>query len=377
MIAEELLDASLLVREGRRVVTDGCPAALARLVAVADVRQVRPRLANHVEVVDGARIENDRGVGPTAAHIGDHLDAGVGKGPVVGVAHQDQQRPRHELVHQRVAPARIDGDRRREAGRLQRDAPSPRTLEARAVHNGDREHAAVRPADDADAVRIDEPLRVEEAQRAGSVVEALGGGYVGRLLVAFVADPASGPAVNDQRNVAAIAEPARPGVGGFGDPVAGVQQHDRAERAVALRAQLPARHPERRARRGVREHDARGGAAGQGDQGEQHHARSARHGVEDTPSAGYADSVDRSVRIIADPEAVAAIVAAAGADMERFAADFEAGIGREAVIGDYEAAVSEHGVRSIPTVIVADTGRALVGLADYAVYRAAVEEALA
>jgi len=39
--------------------------------------------------------------------------------------------------------------------------------------------------------------------------------------------------------------------------------------------------------------------------------------------------------------------------------------------------VSEHGVRSIPTVIVPDTGRALVGLADYAVYRAAVEEALA
>src|SRR2546430_13560086 len=55
------------------------------------------------------------------------------------------------------------------------------------------------PIYDADAVRIDEPLRVEEAQRAGSVVEALGGGYVGRLLVAFVADPASGPAVHDQR----------------------------------------------------------------------------------------------------------------------------------------------------------------------------------
>src|SRR5207244_9094422 len=35
-------------------------------------------------------------------------------------------------------------------------------------------------------------------------------------------------------------------------------------------------------------------------------------------------------RNIADPEAVAAIVAAAGADMERFAADFEAGGGRGA-----------------------------------------------
>jgi predicted DsbA family dithiol-disulfide isomerase len=82
-------------------------------------------------------------------------------------------------------------------------------------------------------------------------------------------------------------------------------------------------------------------------------------------------------RNIADPKDVAAIVAAAGADMERFAADFEAGIGRDAVLSDYEAAVSEHGVRSIPTVIVAETGRALVGLADYTAYRAAAEEALA
>lgn len=70
-------------------------------------------------------------------------------------------------------------------------------------------------------------------------------------------------------------------------------------------------------------------------------------------------------------------MAAAGADMERFAADFEAGIGREAVVGDCEAAVTEHGARSIPTVIVAETGRALVGLADYDIYRTAVEEALA
>src|SRR5439155_1409442 len=50
-------------------------------------------------------------------------------------------------------------------------------------------------------------------------------------------------------------------------------------------------------------------------------------------------------RNIAEAKEVAAIVAAAGADMERFTADFEAGIGRDAVIGDYEAAVSEHGVR--------------------------------
>ena len=56
-------------------------------------------------------------------------------------------------------------------------------------------------------------------------------------------------------------------------------------------------------------------------------------------------------------------------------ADREAGFAREAVVADYEAAVTEHGVRAIPTVIVPETGRALVGLADLAVYRAAIEEA--
>jgi predicted DsbA family dithiol-disulfide isomerase len=77
---------------------------------------------------------------------------------------------------------------------------------------------------------------------------------------------------------------------------------------------------------------------------------------------------------IADPRVVADLVAAEGADVARFRADLEAGAGREAVVKDYEAAVAE-GVRSIPTVIVAETGRALVGLVDAAMYRDAVEEA--
>jgi len=79
-------------------------------------------------------------------------------------------------------------------------------------------------------------------------------------------------------------------------------------------------------------------------------------------------------RNIADPAVVREIVAAAGADLSRFDADLETGAGREAVVKDYEAAVAE-GVRSIPTVIVPETGRALVGLVDAAMYRAAVEEA--
>lgn len=82
-------------------------------------------------------------------------------------------------------------------------------------------------------------------------------------------------------------------------------------------------------------------------------------------------------RDIADPTVVRDVVAATGADMARFAADLDAGLGRQAVTADFEAAAAEHGVTAIPTVVVAETGRALVGLADLAAYRAAVEEALA
>ena len=79
-------------------------------------------------------------------------------------------------------------------------------------------------------------------------------------------------------------------------------------------------------------------------------------------------------RNIADPRVVAEIVAAEGVDMARFRADYESGAGREGVVKDYEAAVAE-GVRSIPTVIVPETGRALVGMVDAAMYRRVVEEA--
>jgi predicted DsbA family dithiol-disulfide isomerase len=81
-------------------------------------------------------------------------------------------------------------------------------------------------------------------------------------------------------------------------------------------------------------------------------------------------------RNIADAAVVREIVAGVGADLRRFEVDLESGAGREAVVKDYEAAVAE-GVRSIPTVIVPQTGRALVGLVDAAAYRAAVEEATA
>jgi predicted DsbA family dithiol-disulfide isomerase len=78
---------------------------------------------------------------------------------------------------------------------------------------------------------------------------------------------------------------------------------------------------------------------------------------------------------IADPAVLERIVAEHGADAGRFRADRDAGFARAEVLADYEAAVNEHGVRAIPTVIVPDTGRAIVGLADLSVYRSAIEEA--
>ena len=68
------------------------------------------------------------------------------------------------------------------------------------------------------------------------------------------------------------------------------------------------------------------------------------------------------------------IAAEADIDVDRFREDYAAGAGREAVIADYRAAV-EHGVRSIPTVVIPETGRCLVGLAELSQYRAAVDEA--
>lgn len=77
-------------------------------------------------------------------------------------------------------------------------------------------------------------------------------------------------------------------------------------------------------------------------------------------------------RNIADREEVTAIVAESGADLARFAADYAAGDARAEVLRDYERAVSEHGVRAIPTVVTG--ARRLVGMVDLAEYRKAAAE---
>ena len=72
------------------------------------------------------------------------------------------------------------------------------------------------------------------------------------------------------------------------------------------------------------------------------------------------------------PGEVAAVVRTLPAlDETRFVADYEAGKGRQPVLDDYEAAVHEHGVRAIPTVIL-DGGRRIVGAVSLAEYRRAI-----
>ena len=57
-----------------------------------------------------------------------------------------------------------------------------------------------------------------------------------------------------------------------------------------------------------------------------------------------------------------------GVDAQRFLKDYEAGRGRQAVLDDYEAAVSQHGVRAIPTVVALD-GRRVIGAVPLAEYQ--------
>ena len=77
---------------------------------------------------------------------------------------------------------------------------------------------------------------------------------------------------------------------------------------------------------------------------------------------------------IAVREELVEVVRESGADMARFLADYESGKAKGWVLDDYEEAVTRHGVRAIPTVIVDGTAR-LVGLVGQAEYRRTVEAA--
>lgn len=75
---------------------------------------------------------------------------------------------------------------------------------------------------------------------------------------------------------------------------------------------------------------------------------------------------------IARPDEVLALIRGLpGLDPDRFAADYAAGAGRQAVLDDYETAVREHGIRAIPTVVLPD-GRTVVGAVPLDTYRRAL-----
>lgn len=76
-------------------------------------------------------------------------------------------------------------------------------------------------------------------------------------------------------------------------------------------------------------------------------------------------------RNIAREDELFEVVEAAGADMERFVADYESGTARARVLQDYEEARAQS-VRAIPTVIV-NGDRRLVGLVDLSEYRRVIE----
>src|SRR5262244_1198209 len=112
MIAEEIGDPAPRVGKRAGVEGDGGATALVRLVVIRDVGQERPLLTDHVKVVIGARVQEDRRVRASRAHRLDHLDAGLGVRPVVGIADQHQERTGHQLVDQGIASAGIEADRR-------------------------------------------------------------------------------------------------------------------------------------------------------------------------------------------------------------------------------------------------------------------------
>jgi predicted DsbA family dithiol-disulfide isomerase len=72
---------------------------------------------------------------------------------------------------------------------------------------------------------------------------------------------------------------------------------------------------------------------------------------------------------IGRPEEVLEVVGGVpGVDRGRFLTDYESGRGRQAVLDDYQAALSQHGVRAIPTVVAPD-GRRVIGAVSLAEYQ--------
>jgi predicted DsbA family dithiol-disulfide isomerase len=86
----------------------------------------------------------------------------------------------------------------------------------------------------------------------------------------------------------------------------------------------------------------------------------------------YGAFFGEGVNIGVPEEVVGVVRTVPGLDLTRFLSDYEAGKGRQAVLDDYDSAVREHGVRAIPTVVLAN-GRRIVGAVSLAEYRRALD----
>jgi len=97
-------------------------------------------------------------------------------------------------------------------------------------------------------------------------------------------------------------------------------------------------------------------------------ARQGERAFEATHLALYRAFFTEGVNIGRPEEVLAVVGRLPDVDAARLQADYEAGVGRQSVLENYEAATSEHGVRAIPTVVLPD-GRRVIGAVPLAEYR--------
>jgi riboflavin synthase len=184
-------------------------------------------LADHVEVVVGARVLDKRHVRAARLHVCRHLAAILRRRPVVRAADEQEQRPHHHLLRVITAAAGIHGDGGGVADLGKVHTARASALEGGPIDDRHREHPPLRPAERGHALRNDEGLPLEILEGADGVVEALSGGGI-RLAVGLAVGGllARAEAVHHEGNVAAIGEPAGPRFHLRRDPVTAVEEHE-------------------------------------------------------------------------------------------------------------------------------------------------------
>src|SRR5262249_58234898 len=119
----------------------------------------------------------------------------------------DERGPHGEVADQRRTAAGIEANGRAIPWLRHQDPTLARPLMAWAIDERHGEGASVGPADDADVIPIDVSARLEVAQRAHAIVEALGIHDLGPGRREILPDPSRRPAVHTKRGVASHRQP--------------------------------------------------------------------------------------------------------------------------------------------------------------------------